>query len=228
MENNVNNGLEIANEVDLTPTYYSCGVFEDKEGNSRQKSSVLDHVYYRVFPPLHLQRAPQRHHGPPANLVHLQHGTAVLGPEEHVLPQLQGHQHHHNLLGDKRRVLSRVFAMNDVEEIDDTIIHKITAALDIVAPVELIQVKEGRTPIYLSMEARLAINERDRAAACGSHDDYRKLRNHAARLVRRDKLSSNFQLLQKEDFSSKAIWQMVNTVWGRSTRSSLPAELVDE
>ncbi len=44
-------GLELANELDMSPTFVSHGTFENKDGSTSQKSSTLDHVYYRGLPP---------------------------------------------------------------------------------------------------------------------------------------------------------------------------------
>ncbi len=124
--------------------------------------------------------------------------------------------------------LSSVFELDDVDEIHNVIIDEITAALDLVAPMEQVLVKERKLPLYLSTEALKAIRRRDAAASQGHHDSYRKLRNEAARLVRRDKLASNLKLLEREAYNSKAVWQMANAATGRSIRSGLPTELVEE
>ncbi len=122
--------------------------------------------------------------------------------------------------------LSKVFIMDDVEAIHNVIVNEITTALDLVAPLKQVQLKERRTPLYLSAETRSAIRRRD-AAAAGNYTEYRCLRNKAARLVRRDKLASNERHLQEQGYNPKAIWNLANTVSGRSIRSALPAELVD-
>ncbi len=124
--------------------------------------------------------------------------------------------------------LSKVFALDDVETIHNVIADEIVAALDIVAPTKSIQMKERRTPLYLSAETLTAIKERDHAAVISNHDNYRKCRNRAARLVRKDKLASNVEHLRKGSFNPEAIWHLANTTSGRTSRSSLPTELTEE
>ncbi len=41
------NGLIVANKLDWSPTFYSYGRFEDKNGTVIQKCSILDHIYYK-------------------------------------------------------------------------------------------------------------------------------------------------------------------------------------
>ncbi len=123
--------------------------------------------------------------------------------------------------------LSKVFGMTDVEEIHEIIVREIICALNIVAPLEQVQVKERRNPIYLSVETRSLIMERDRAAASGNHTKYRKLRNKTAKSVRRDKLASNVRILQEQGFNPKSVWQLANAASGRTQVSKLPGELQD-
>ena len=61
-----------------------------------------------------------------------------------------------------------------------------------------------------------------------NHTEFRELRNRASRLVKRDKLASNLRHLQGRGFDHKSVWNLANTATGRSTRSTLPSELVDE
>ncbi len=124
--------------------------------------------------------------------------------------------------------LSRVFHMEDVEEIHRTILDEITVALDLVAPLQQVQVKERRTPLYLAADTLTLMRRRDAAAAAKDHVTYRKLRNKTAKFVRRDKLESNARHLQAQGFDSKAIWHLANSVSGRAEASALPADLLDE
>ncbi len=223
------NGFTIANELDMSPTYYSHGRFADEDGTVGQKFSILDHVYYKGWG------------GPSPSFVVLPHAMTDHRPTlaKFNLEQSQAglrRLHRRNFKSISSTAicfainaerLSRVFEMDEVDEIHNVIIDEITAALDLVAPMEQVLVKERKMPLYLSTEALQAIRRRD-VAALNNHDNYRKLRNEASRLVRRDKLASNLNLLQKEAYNSKAIWQIANTASGRSARSSLPAELVEE
>ncbi len=61
----------------------------------------------------------------------------------------------------------------------------------------------------------------------GDHNEYRKLRNKTARLVRRDRMVSNMRHLQSQGLNSKVVWNLANTALGRFQPSALPAELQD-
>ncbi len=119
--------------------------------------------------------------------------------------------------------------MVDVEDIHSTIISEISVALDLIAPLERVQVKDRRTPLYLTNKTCSAIFARDRAATRNSnHAEYRRLRNRAARLVKRDRLASNMDHLEAQGMDSKTIWNLANAVSGRSVRGHLLAELQEE
>ncbi len=221
-------GLDLANEMDMSPTFVSHGIFEDKNGSASHKYSVLDHVYYRGFPPPSFSVLPiaMTDHRP----------TMSRFAMNHERQGLKFVRRRNFKTIDTNRIccvinataLSRVFAMEDVDDIHDVITNEIITALDLVAPMERVQVKERRTPMYLASETRAAIKERDTAATRSNHAEYRRLRNKAARLVRRDKLASNVRHLEAQGYNPKAIWHLANTTTGRTARSGLPTELMDE
>ncbi len=124
--------------------------------------------------------------------------------------------------------LSKVFFLDNVGSIHSVIVEGITDALDLVAPLQRVQVKERRSPLYLSNETRSVMRERDSAAARGNLHEYRRLRNKSARLVRRDRLASNLRHLQEQGFNPKSVWHLANSASGRSQGAALPAELQDE
>ncbi len=223
-------GFNVANELDMSPTFYSHGRFEDKDGSSSQKYSILDHVYYRGWPcsPPSFSVLPiaMTDHRP--TLAKFDVGKNCTGLRSLQRRNFKSISSAAICLAINAEKLSKIFAMDNVDMIHNTIVGEITAALDLVAPLQQVMVKDRQLPLYLSSEALMAISERDRAATMGNHSVYRKFRNRASRLVRRDKLASNLKHLQKEDFNSKAVWQLANGASGRSTRSRLPAGLVDE
>ncbi len=226
MENLGDNGINVANEMDMSPTYYSHGTFEDKEGSLCRRSSILDHVYYRGLPHPNFAVLPNAitDHRPTLTTFNMeQQFSALKSISRRNFKAISTTA----IWEVNAEALSGVFALEDVDAIHDVIVREIVAALDVVAPLEQVQVKERRTPLYLSAETRAAIRERDCAATNGNHDHYRKLRNRAAGLVRRDKLASNEELLRKDNFSPKVVWQLANAASGRSTRSGLPTELID-
>ncbi len=221
-------GLELANELDPQPTFYSYGTFEDNSGTVSQKSSTLDHVYYRGLPPPDFTVLPTAitDHRPTLSRFNLHHKSSGL--------KMTRRRNFKSISTPaicctiNATALSRVFGMEDVDEIHTVIIDEINAALDIVAPMEDVKIKDRNNPLYLSNDTRAAIRERDRAAERGDHAEYRRLRNKAARMVKRDKMESNVLHLQKQGFNSKAIWNLANHTTGRSTRSTLPKELINE
>ncbi len=221
-------GLEVANELDMSHTFVSYGTFENKDGPNSHKSSILDHVYYKGIPTPTFSVLPVAitDHRPTLSGFDLWRGSRSLKTVSRrnfksISPSAL-------ILAINAESLSRVFGSEDVEEIHSIIIQEITAALDLVAPIEEVQIKEGRSPLYLTTETRAAIQERDRAATLGDHHVYRRLRNKAARLVRRDKLASNERHLLEQGFDPKAVWNLANASTGRSSSSTLPAELIDE
>ncbi len=223
------NDLSIANFQDMSPTYYSHGTFDDGNGSVSRKTSVLDHIYYRGLPTPSFSVLPtaMTDHRPVIAEFKLLHGTGSLkyidcrNFKSITTPSIY--------MAINAEALSRVFVLDDVEEIHTIIVREIVCALDLVSPIRRVLVKERRSPLYLSQETRSAIMERDYAAArhC-SHSEYRRLRNRAAKLVRRDKMVSNVDHLEKQGLDSKSIWELANAVSGRSARCPLPAELGEE
>ncbi len=221
-------GFQIANWLDMSPTFHSHGTFDDGSGTVARRSSVLDHAYYvgLADPSFSVLQDAMTDHRPTLTGFDLrQQGS---GLKTLLCRNFKSISTPSLCCTINAEALSRVFAMDDVEAIHDVICSEITAALDVVAPLQVVQVKERKSPLYLTAEARRAIKDRDDAAAKGTHDEYRRCRNKASRLVRRDRLASNVEHLHKEGFNPKAIWQLANTVSGRSVKSALPSELVDE
>ncbi len=221
-------GLDLANELDMSPTFVSHGTFKDKNGTSSHKYSVLDHVYYSGFPPPAFAVLPiaMTDHRPTLSKFDLLHKR----------PNLKTVRCRNFKSIDTATIcctinattLSKVFDMDNVEDIHNVIVDEINTALDLIAPMEQVQLKDRRTPLYLSAETRAAMSWRDAAAATGNHAMYRHLRNRTARLVRRDKLESNTRHLEAQGLDPKAIWHLANTATGRTAKSNLPAGLVDE
>ncbi len=190
--------------------------------------SVLDHVFYKGLPTPSFAILPHAltDHRPTLARFDLQFGR--VGLRRISRRNFRSISTAAICCAINAEALSTVFAMDDVEEIHDIIISEITAALDLVAPLEQVQIKDRTNSLYLSSETRAAIRQRDMAADRGNHASYRTLRNRAARLVRRDKLASNARYLQEKEYNPKAIWQLANTAAGRSIKSAFPSELVDE
>ncbi len=222
-------GLSPANVLDMSPTFYSHGVFDTGDGSRNRKTSILDHVYLLGLPqPSSFEVLPivMTDHRPTLTKFDLNRQGSVL--------KTVAHRNFKSLSATalcwaiNAEALSRVFSLEDVEEIHEIIVREITVALDLVAPLEQVQIKERKNPLYLSAETRSLIRERDRAAAGSNHNEYRRLRNKVARLVRRDKLASNAKHLQEQGFNPKSVWSLANSASGRSQGSALPARIDDE
>ena len=220
--------LLLANLQNLSPTYYSHGIFTEGDGSASQRTSVLDHIYYRGLPPPSLDVLPNAmtDHRPVVARFPLQQQVGSLKTIQRR--NFKSVSTAAISMAINAEALSGVFALDDVEDIHDTIVGEIVAALDLVAPLQQVQVKDRRTPLYLSPETRAVINERDRAAALSNHTEYRRLRNKAARLVKRDKLDSNMEHLRGRGLEPKSVWELANAVSGRSARGVLPVELLEE
>ncbi len=222
------NELSLANLQDMSPTYHSHGTFDNGNGSVSRRTSVLDHIYFRGLPTPSFYVLPtaMTDHRPVLARFSL---WQQVGELKTILRRnFKSVSTHAITMAINAEALSGVFAMDDVEEIHDTIVSEISAALDLVAPLEQVQVKNRRTPLYLTSETCAVIRERDRAAALGDHTVYRRLRNKAARLVKRDRVDSNLKHLQDKGLDPKSVWELANAVSGRSARSALPAELLEE
>lgn len=88
----------------------------------------------------------------------------------------------------------------------------VMAALDIVVPEETILVRQGKT-VYLSRETKKMIRERDKARSMNL-PSYRKLRNKASSLVKRDKLLSTLRSVEEQ--GQDAVWDIVAGLSGKS------------
>ncbi len=220
-------GLTIANAGE--PTYFSHGSFNDGTGAVARRSSVLDHVYHvGLSSPLPsftvLQDAITDHRPTLLGLDLGQRGAGLKMISRRNFKSINSSI----CWAINAEALSRVFFLDDVEEVHGVIVEEIAAALDLVAPLQQVQVKERSTPLYLSADTLSLMKSRDAAAASGDHNKYRRLRNKTAKLVRRDKLDSNVRHLQAKEFNPKAVWQLANSASGRSQKSALPTELYDE
>jgi hypothetical protein len=93
----------------------------------------------------------------------------------------------------------------------------IHAALDIVAPANMITVKTN-DDLYLSRETREMMKARDEAG----RDKYKFLRNRATAMVRRNRLRSNMAKLAKAKGDSRTVWQIAKSA--TKIQKSLPLD----
>ena len=123
--------------------------------------------------------------------------------------------------------LNKVYSIRDVDEAHAAIVREVTRALDVIAPIRTVIVKDRSVPLSLAPDTLQAMAERDKAAAT-NHKDYRALRNKAARKVRRDKVLSSLKEIDgcKGDYSR--LWRFANATMGKGrSGGSLPDRLVD-
>eukprot|EP00095_Tigriopus_kingsejongensis_P005098 maker-scaffold161_size295871-snap-gene-0.10 protein:Tk05098 transcript:maker-scaffold161_size295871-snap-gene-0.10-mRNA-1 annotation:"map kinase-activating death domain isoform x3" len=109
-----------------------------------------------------------------------------------------------------------VLPMNTVHK---EVIKGITRALDIVAPLVTSEVKEGKE-LYLAPDTLAMMRARDSAKP----GTYRQLRNRVSALVRRDRLMTNLNKLDKASGDPKALWKLANEALGKPS-ASLPPSL---
>ncbi len=160
-------GLNIANELDISSTFFSHGTFDNSTGALGQKNSVLDHVYYvglscpsfKVLPDAMTDHRPTlagfdlEWKGSRLKMVKRRNFKSII--PSHICWAINA------------EALSRVFYLDDVDEMYKVIVGEITAALDLVAPLTQVQVKERCSPLYLAADTLTLMRRRDAATAKG-------------------------------------------------------------
>ncbi len=123
--------------------------------------------------------------------------------------------------------LSKVFRSENANDIHEIIVREISSALDAVAPLRRSLIKDRQTPLNLKQDTLMAMRERDSAAAAGNTTLYRRWRNKAVRLLKRDKLDSNQTFIGSAggSFDPKKVWSLANATMGKGASHSLPGEL---
>lgn len=129
------------------------------------------------------------------------------------------------LMAVNAEALSKVFDVTDVDRITETIVSELTSALDLIAPPRQIVVKDRRTPLSLRKETREIMAARDAAANKKDWPLYRRLRNLAARRVRKDRVSSNLEALNKCRSDPGRMWKLADSITGRGRSRRLPPSL---
>jgi hypothetical protein len=114
-----------------------------------------------------------------------------------------------------------VYAIKGANDVLTHIMAGIDVALDVVAPVNAITVKEG-DPLYLAADTKAMMRLRD--ATAGRGVKHKRLRNNVTRMVRRDRVRSNVDKLAKSQGNPRMIWQIASNAMGQTSRL-LPAAL---
>ena len=209
-----------------THTYHSHGHFGDDSGTTSQRRSTLDHVYALGNNGVTTSTI---HYAATDHLPVL--ATISLLPPKMRVTEVTARNHaaldaRDLILALNASRLSRTFLSNDVNEIHRIIVEEIKAALDYVAPYKTSIVKDRPVPLHLKPDTIRTMKERDlEAKPGGDRQRYRLLRNKAVRLLRRDKLDSNQELLLKSHLDPKRIWLLANSALGRGVGGSLPSSL---
>lgn len=114
---------------------------------------------------------------------------------------------------------TNIYDIKDVELAHTFLVDGIMAALDLVAPLKCIKVRRGDN-LYLSSDTLNLMAERDRASGA----KYKRLRNRVCSMVKRDRLRTNLNLLQKSGNNPRVLWNLACSALGKP-ESSLPASL---
>ncbi len=116
---------------------------------------------------------------------------------------------------------------DDADAVHEVIIKEMTRAIDSIAPIKLVAKKRRPAPLHLARDTLAAMDARDCAARC-KDPTYRRLRNAAARLVRRDRARSSKDAVAQCNGDMYKLWALVNSYMGKtSSDNSLPGELED-
>ncbi len=203
------------------PTYKSYGVYGDSH-----RYSTLDHVYASgVVPSVDVLQYAATDHFPVTATVSIE---CLSTPTRIVLKRcLRNITETSMCHALDAKALSGVFAMEDVDEILHTITAAINQALDLIAPEKPTPVRPDKPPLFLAMDTKKIMKERDKAATTGPPDLFRALRNRATKLVRRDKLNSSRKCLDAAQGDPAKVWRLANKCLG-SGPNSLPDTLHGE
>ncbi len=208
------------------PTYRSHGCFRTEEG-TRPRESVLDLVFslgVRPLGPVRILNNAASDHSP----------LIVSYPvykEKEGLKVIQCRNFRSMtppalLMAINAENISAVFQEESPDKIAGILSREITAAMGLLAPERLVQVKDRRDRLLLQQDTRQAMAARDAAADKRDWGLYRRMRNLAARRVRRDRLLTNLNRLEKCRSDHKRMWQLADSFIGRGKSGALPPELM--
>ncbi len=116
-----------------------------------------------------------------------------------------------------------LYELTDVDAVHSAIVKAITTALDKLAPIRQVRIKEGNT-LCLGGDTRAAMRARD-VAALTNTTQYKLLRNKVVRLVRRDKLLTIRKAAARSEGNAKRVWRLANEAVGLKTTSAVPPTL---
>ncbi len=218
-------GFVLENDISI-PTFRSHGSFPSEDG-PRHRESVLDLVFSLGTQDLQarievLANAAGDHRPVLASYPVLRPRP---GMEERCCRDWKRVSSEALLMAVNAERLSGVFEEEDVDRIAETIVAELVKALDLVAPPKLVLIKNRVTPLSLGKETREIMAARDAAANKKDWQLYRRLRNLAARRVRRDRVNSNLKLLNKFRGDPGRVWRLADSLTGRGRSDGLPPRL---
>ncbi len=104
----------------------------------------------------------------------------------------------------------------DVNEILKKMVAEIDKALNLLAPLKTVRIKDRITPLHLHGDTRRIMAERDAATRRKDWDSYRRLRNLAVRKVSQDRLRSTMNVLTSSKGDPNKLWKLADALTGRS------------
>ncbi len=212
-----------------TPTYTSHGRFTSSNGSTGHRMSILDHVYalgggddlevkVEVLPDAITD------HRPVIARIGLQ--APRRGVRQVLMRNYKSLNGKDLIMELNATHLSKVYALDDVDEILHIITGEIVVALDKLVPAKLTTIKDRSTPLHLAPDTLQAMAERDKAATTNS-GNYRALRNKASHLVRRDRLATNVRYMEEAKGDPSRAWTLANSALGKNAQVGLPYRMVD-
>ncbi len=219
-------GYVLENDVSI-PTYQSHGSFQ-MAGGTGHRESVLDLLFSlgTSRPRVRILDNAASDHRPVLAVYSMGGERAPL--KTHYCRDIRRATPGALLMAVNAARISDVFAELDVDKITDTLTRELRAALDLVAPLRQVQIKDRMAPLFLSRETRRTMAARDAAAGRRDWPLYRSLRNLASRQVRKDRLATNAGVLLTCSHDPRRLWQLADSLTGRGKAGGLPPRLVHE
>ena len=116
---------------------------------------------------------------------------------------------------------SSLYNINDPNKAIEVFLNLVKEALDIVAPKKAIKIWPDKPKISLKKDTLATMALRDQGRKAGNRKQFKKFRNSAIKLLKRDKIKGVLSRLKKNP-SSQNTWQEAKTVLGRGQSATLP------
>ncbi len=201
------------------PTYYSHGKY-----NGSTRASILDHGYVAGLKTtsINVLSCSATDHRPVVFSLPI-HGGVSSKTRVIQVRDIRNIDSMALCVAIDKHISFNLYELTKVDDVHDVIVKAITLALDELAPIRQVRVKEGCS-LYLAGDTRAAMKARDKAAISGS-SDYRFLRNQVVRMVRRDKLNSTRKTLARSGNNTKQVWKLAKEAVGLTTSTDVPSSL---